>query len=93
MSSPRILAAARAAALAGALLPALGGCSSQPTGADGVLDPSQARADMGTLVDISDVLEISQKMVDSLRRSPNLDELLSAEEYEDEKVNGPAHGA
>ena len=52
------------------------GCGSQPTGTDERLDPTEARTDMGTLVDISDVLEVSQKMVDSLRRSQNVDGII-----------------
>jgi hypothetical protein len=66
------------AAIAALLLAAAmaGGCASQPEGAGEVIDPTKAAVDMGTLVDISDVLEISQRMVDSLRRSPELDALL-----------------
>ena len=58
-------------------LVALAGCASQPEGTQVRVDPTAAQVDMGTLVDISDVTEISQKMVDSLRRSPSLNELLA----------------
>jgi len=64
---------ARAALLLAVLL---AGCAAQPTGTDQVLDPTAARADMGTLVDVSDVLEVSQKMVSSLRASPQVAALL-----------------
>src|SRR5688572_21371841 len=57
-------------------LAALAGCASQPEGTAVRVDPTAAQVDMGTLVDISDVTDISQKMVDSLRRSPSINELL-----------------
>ncbi len=64
--------------LAGAFL---FGCSSeQPAGTGEILDPTAARADMGTLVDISDILEVSQRMVNSLRRSANIAALLKIEQ-------------
>ncbi len=71
MTSPR---PALAAGLC--LLAVLAGCSSQPTGTGELLDPTAAQADMGTLVDTSDVIDISQKMVNSLRQSAELARLL-----------------
>ena len=59
-----------------AILAAIAGCASQPEGSGEILDPTKSRADMGTLIDISDILEISAKMVGSLRQSPEVDELL-----------------
>jgi len=69
--------AAPALAAAGLLLAvAASGCSSQPTGTGDVEDPTAGRLDMGTLMDMSDILEVSQMMVDSLRRSPDLAEII-----------------
>jgi PBP1b-binding outer membrane lipoprotein LpoB len=56
----------------------LAGCSSeQPAGTGAVVDPTAAREDAGTLVDISDILEVSQSMVNSIRQSPNIAALLT----------------
>ena len=49
----------------------LAGCA-QPQGSGTVLDPTQGRTDLGTLVDMSDVLEVSQRMVNSLRADPGV---------------------
>jgi len=60
-----------------AVLPAFTGCAStQPEGTAVRIDPSAAANDMGTLVDISDVQEVSQKMVNSLRSHPDVRKLL-----------------
>jgi hypothetical protein len=55
---------------------ALAGCASQPEGTAVLVDPTAAQTDMGTLVDVSDVKDISQKLVDSLRQSPSIADLL-----------------
>lgn len=64
----------RCAWLAGALLAS---CASPPAPPGGVLDPAASREDMGTLVDASDVLEVSAKLVASLRRHPEVAALLT----------------
>ncbi len=62
-----------------AVLLALTGCASpQPAGTAVRVDPSAAATDMGTLVDISDVQEVSQKMVNSLRSHPDVQKLLQS---------------
>jgi PBP1b-binding outer membrane lipoprotein LpoB len=59
------------------VLAALVGCSSeQPTGTQEVLDPTATQKDVGTLVDISDIVEVSQRMVNSLRQSPQVASLI-----------------
>jgi hypothetical protein len=75
-AAPRLVRRILALGLAASAV--LGGCASQPEGSDVVLDPTKTRTDMGTLVDISDILEVSQRMVESMRRSPTLDEALRA---------------
>jgi Peptidoglycan-synthase activator LpoB len=52
------------------------GCAAEPQGTAGVLDPTHGREDMGTLVDMSDVIEVAQRMVGSLRASPQVVALL-----------------
>jgi PBP1b-binding outer membrane lipoprotein LpoB len=75
MGRPRRSAVPAGARCALAMVALLAGCSSQPTGTGDVLDPTASREDMGTLVDISDILEISQKMVGSLRQDPDVSEI------------------
>jgi hypothetical protein len=62
--------------LAAAAWTLLAGCAAQPEGSGAILDPTQARVDLGTLVDMSDVLEVSQRMVNSLRADPGVAGLL-----------------
>ena len=76
--APRALLPAGPAAAFPALLAllSLAGCASQPEGTGAVVDPSASSVDLGTLVDIADVLEVSQKMVSSLRAHPEVARLL-----------------